>query len=201
MGLAALIGVANFKIYNKSFRILSGYLLYTFVQQLLAFWSNRVYETNAKIGHVYVIVSLLFYCWFLISCGLDRVMRRTILFSTFIGLIIVLMSIVFIQDIYNYPTFNLGIFSLVVTFQSFLFFKEILDKPSETGLMQNTRFLVVVSFMLFYMQCLFVFPTLAFVAKHFGHRVEYTYLIYCINFVFYLLLCVVLIMERRKQLK
>lgn len=198
MGFSALIGAIYFKSYTFSFKILSGYLIYTFIQQVIGLWLAELYSNNAVAAHVFVFVSLIFYYSFLVSFGLKDIVKRILFISTLFSIALSILSVLFIQGPLEYPTFNLGIFALTVIFQSFLFFNEMLDKPSNIPILRDTKFLIVGIFVLFYMQSLFVFPVLAFVGQHFGRLEEYSYLIYILNMIFYLLLSAVLIFEIRK---
>jgi hypothetical protein len=199
MGAAALIGAFYFKKFQKSFRILSLYLIYAFLQQILAIWSGRTFETNTAIAHLYVIISVLSYCALLISFGVNGLTRKILVFSTVVILVLIVLSILFVQKIDAYPTFNLGLNGLYVTFTSLLFFSYIMDNPSDIDVLKDSRFLIASIFLLFFMPSLFIYPVLNYVAEHIGEETFYTNLIYVLNFIFYSLLSLVLWKEKNTR--
>jgi hypothetical protein len=166
----------------------------------LAIWAGRTLGSNTAIAHVYVVVSVLSYCSILISFGVTGITKRVLMFSAFTTLVLIVLSIIFVQKMDAYPTFNLGLNALFITFSSLLFFNFIMDNPGKIDILKDSRFLIVSIFVLFFMPCLFIYPVLNYVAKHIGPGVEYTYLIYILNFIFYSLLSCVMWKEKSKNI-
>jgi hypothetical protein len=195
MTACAIIGVFLFGRFSHNIKLLVRYLIYVFLQQVIALYLGLKFNQNSPVYHIFLIITVYAF-WRILSAFIQSKRQKKILkFVAWAVISIQILSIFFVQSILEFPTFNYGLTGLYVTFGCISYFADLIERPSESRLFLDSKFWTIAAFMIFYAPTFFIMLSFNFVQNHGGSLFTFLDVIFVFNFLFYALLAGALFLD------
>jgi hypothetical protein len=201
MFVCAIIGVFFFRNYQKVFKWFAAYIIYTFLQQLGAILYASQGHNNSWIFHIQAIVTSFFIGKVISELFQNENLRKRYLILRNIVCIVHVVVVLAVQPLNQFPSFNIGVGGLFITFGCFLYYMRLLDSPTEERIVFDPNFWLISSILLFYVPTFLLWLSINYFLANRIPIVPFNSLIYTSNFIVYSFFAVTLVLEERRSKK
>lgn len=201
MFVCAIIGVCFFRSYNRVFKWFSAFLIYTFLQQIGAILYASQGHNNSWIFHIYTLVTSYILGMVISEHFNNEKLRRRYICMRNVLCTAQIFVIFTIQSLNQFPSFNIGIGGLFITFGCFIYYTQLLETPSESRLISDPVFWLIGSILLFYIPTFLLWLSINYFMTNHIPIVPFNSLIYSSNFIVYSFFAVSLVLERIRSRK
>ncbi len=197
--ISCVIGLCNFKLSNKVFKLLTCFSGYTFISETIAQVSSHVNKTNAFVHKIYLPVHLIFFCsiYYYLFQAKSWKIRATISSAILFVLIVIYEKY---QEKLVLPAYGIMLEGILLVVFSILYFFQLIKNPIEGKLTSLGEFWLNSS-VLFYFSGTFLFwATFNYFYFNKLSFMPYMMILWVLNIIHYSILGLSLLMHVRGNL-
>jgi hypothetical protein len=149
VGIAALLGVVRYQKVDRAFFPFILLLWVGLLNEILATWFIRIFNTNAVNNNIYVLVESLLILWLFKNLSLFRKQKNLIYLIGSSFVILWVIDNFIISDIYRFSSYFRIVYSFVIVLMSIHMVNRLIVE-ARGWLLTNPVFLIMFGFIIFF---------------------------------------------------
>jgi hypothetical protein len=195
----AVIGMVCYKRLTMPFKLLSAYLVYSFLDNVVNQYINAVYKNNVPVLHIETIANYLFFSFIYYYLLKNKLVKKAILVSIVLVTLFFFINALLLQPYYRvFPSNAMLINEIVFVIFSLLLFKQMLLYPLQVNIIKQGVFWFNTA-VLFFSTTMFV--NFALINYYFQHNIQVpvlTYFWHSIDITFNILLGIAILTDKKQ---
>jgi hypothetical protein len=198
---ASIFGVVNFKKLTTPFKILTLFLLYTLISEVVARIFAIKFRNSDPVYHVFVLANYYFYAAIFFYLLKRSVIRRLVLWSAVPFTCFWLINIIFFQHPRDFPSYSLMVSCILYVIYSLILFLQMLETPTEVAIFKQNIFWFNISALFYSVVIVAFFSISGYMVKHNINNYPLSRVVDFITDINYALLGYTLVAEKRRSIK
>jgi len=137
--ITGIIGMVSYKKLTMPFKLLSVYLSYVFLDNVVNQYVNAVYKNNVWVLHAETIANYVFFSFIYYNLLKNKYIKKSILVSVILVTIFFIINASFLQPS-EFPSNSMLINEILFTIFSLLLFKQMLLYPLQVNILKQGVF-------------------------------------------------------------
>lgn len=191
--ILANIGVAKFQRLTTPFRFLAILLIYTFVSEMVSFYTTATYGSNLSVCHLFVWVQFAFLS--LVYAKIFGWGVRTGLIITALFLLVSCCNIFFLQSIRKFPSNTAMLSSCFFITISLFYFKRLLQHVERENILKRSVFWFNAAILIYFSLAFWYWGIYNHMLNHKITTAPVTTIIYYLNILFYFMILLALLFD------
>ena len=198
---ASIFGIVNFRKLTTPFKILTLFLTYTLISEIMARVFALKFRNSSPVYHWFVLANYCFYAAIFYQLLKGFIIRKIALWSIIPFSCFWVINIVFFQHFSDFPSYSLMVSCTLFIVYSLALFMQMLETPTEVAIFKQNPFWFSIS-ALFYSVILIAFFSISgYMIKHHISNGGLIGVIDVITDINYALLGFIVIADKRQSTK
>ncbi len=156
--LPVLAALYNYKHLDKVLKIAAAFFIISFLSDLIEFiTANMGVKNNVPVIHLFIIISILFFGAIYYHAFFRPFLKKIIVILSAIALLIVVINIIFIEGIWEYPSISNTVLSLLLIFFSLAYFFQLLNRQEFIHIEKQGLFWINAAVLFYFALNIFLF--------------------------------------------
>jgi|SRR6218665_25455 len=195
--VVAACGMVRYRKLTMPFKLLTFLLTFTLISEVCSRLFAVNFKNSSPVYHLYIPVQFTFFIWIYFHLhGKDRSFAGYA-WGGLLFWILCLINLFFFQDIFRFPSNTILISSCILIGISLFQFKKMLAMVEEKSIFRQSVFWLNAGVLLFFTSTFLYWGTYNYLLKHHIKTSPLSTIIYYINILFYLLLGLGLLLDKR----
>jgi hypothetical protein len=195
----AVIGMVCYKRLTMPFKILSVYLVYLFVDNVVNQYVNAVYKSNVPVLHIETIANYIFFSLIYYYLLKNKYLKKAILVSIVLVTLFFFINALWLQPYYKvFPSNSMLINEIIFVIFSLLLFKQMLLYPLQIKITKQGVFWFNTAILLFSTTMFFNFALINYYFLHNTQSPVLSYFWHFLDISFNILLGIAILTDKKQ---
>jgi hypothetical protein len=195
----AIVGMVSYKRLTMPFKLLSVYLLYSFLDNVVNQYVNAVYKNNVPVLHVETIANYIYFSLIYYYLLKNKYIKKAILVSIVVVTLFFFINALWLQPYYKvFPSNAMLINEIIFVIFSLLLFKQMLLYPLQIKITKQGVFWFNTAILFFFTTMFFNFALINYYSLHNTQNPVLSYFWHFLDISFNILLGIAILTDKKQ---
>jgi len=199
--VSSIFGMVNFKKLTVPFKILTLFLTYTFISEIVARVFALRFRNSSPVYHMFVIANYYFYTAIFYQLLRGSIIRKVVIWTIIPFSCFWMINILFFQHINSFPSYSLMVACTLFIVYSLALFMQMLETPTEIAIFKQNIFWFNISALFYSVVLVAFFSISSYMVKHNISNIPIDTVVDVITAINYALLGFTIIADKRQSVK
>jgi hypothetical protein len=153
-----IAAMSNYRQLDSTLKIVATYFLLSFLSDIGQLISQEMgVVNNHPIFHIYIIISVLFLGAMYYMAFFNQFLKKTIITLSVIALLMIIVNIIFNENIWDYPSVSNTVLSVMIIVFSLLYFYQLLNRQEFIHIEKQALFWINAGMLFYFALNVFLF--------------------------------------------